>query len=415
MRKRFLPVCIVLMLFLGACGTAGSAPSGQPATPSPTSAPTPEPTPEPTPIVIDLALAGDIVMHTPLNTEALTEDGTYDYTPIFEDVRSYIEAADLALCCLETVFTGDGVYTGYPTFHSPDALAWSLKDVGFDLINTASNHAMDGWQPGLIRTLDILDAAGLKHVGSYRSQEERDANNGILVVDVDGVSIAFLNYTYGTNGFPVTGIEYALNVYYIDYLDYFTTIDYDMVSADMAAARALGCDFIAVSVHWGGEYILGATDQQTQFADYLIREGADLVIGGHPHVPEPIEWRSVTQEDGTERTALVCYCLGNLLSCQDRYATDLTAVLQVEITKDPLTGRTYISDCGYVPMVMVDLLDYGIYSPDWRYRLWDLRQAVADYEAGEDRGVMTQYMYSLFTQDLETCRTVFGELEAPVA
>lgn len=416
MRRSAVLICAALLALLCACGgNAAPAASETPAvTAAPTPAPTPTPTPVPTPTVIDLCLAGDIVMHTPLNDEALREDGTYDYAPIFEDVAHYVADADYAQCCLECALTGDGKWTGYPTFHSPDGIACSLKDVGFDLVNMASNHAMDAWQGGLIRTLDVLDSAELDHVGAYRTQAERDESSGVLVKDINGVTIAFLDYTYGTNGFPVWDYPYALNVYYIDYLDYFKQINYDMVDADMAYARSLGTDLIAVTVHWGGEYVTGYTEQQRDFADYLFAAGADLVIGGHPHVPEPMELRTVTDADGNERTGFLCYCLGNLLSCQNREYTDLTAMVRLEITRDNVTGETAITGCGYTPMIMVDLYDYGVYGQPWRYRLWDLRRAIADYEAGNDRGVMTQGMYNAFTKDLESCREIFGALEAPM-
>ena len=280
----------------------------------------------------------------------------------------------------------------------------------------ASNHAMDNWHEGIIRTLDVLDEAGLDHVGAYRTQEERDDNNGILVKEINGISIAFLNYTYGTNGIPVDGVEFGLNVYTTDYMTYCSKVDYDMLDADMAAARALGTDIIAVSVHWGGEYVTGATQYQTELADYFFAEGADLVIGGHPHVPEPMELRTVTDENATTRTGFVCYCLGNLLSCQTRTYTNLTAMVELELTKDPYTGETVISSCEYVPMIMLNISDFGMskQTAGWGRRLWDIRSAIADYEAGDDRGgVITPYMYSTLQQALEDCERIFGTLEMP--
>lgn len=423
--KRVLTLCLcaALLLSLAACGSAPEvtlpAPEGEAEaapTPEPTPTPTPEPTPEPTPSVVKLTLAGDLVMHTPLHDEALQPDGSYDYAPIFEDVAHYVEEADYALCCFEGAFTGDGKWTGYPLFHVPDDLAYSLKEVGFDLINMASNHAMDAWHEGIIRTLDVLDDAGLDHVGAYRTQEERDEDNGIVVKEINGVSIAFLNFTYGTNGIPVDGVEFGLNVYTTDYMTYCSKVDYDMLDADMAAARALGTDIIAVSVHWGGEYVTGATQYQTELADYFFAEGADLVIGGHPHVPEPMELRTVTDENGTTRTGFVCYCLGNLLSCQTRTYTDLTAMVELELTKDPYTGETVISSCEYVPMIMLNISDFGMskQTAGWGRRLWDIRSAIADYEAGDDRGgVITPYMYSTLQQALEDCERIFGTLEMP--
>lgn len=411
-------LCAGLLLALCACGETAVPPVPAEAaetaapTPVPTPVPTPAPTPVPTPITADLCLAGDLVMHLPLDDEARNADGTYDYTPLFEDVRHYVEDADLALCCMEASLTGDGKCTGYPLFHAPDELAGGLKAVGFDLINMASNHTMDGGKAGLDRTLDVLDAAGLRHVGAYRTQAEREDGRGIAVEDVNGITIAFLDYTYGTNGIPVKDYPWAVNVYYLDYMDYFNHIDYDTVSADMAAARALNTDLIAVSVHWGGEYVTGSTEQQRDFADFLFSEGADLVIGGHPHVPEPMELRQVTDENGETRTCFLCYCLGNLLSGQNRPYTDLSAMVNLQLTKDPVTGKTEITGCGYTPMIMVDLWDYGVTGASWRCRLWDLRAAIADYEAGNDRGVMTKGMYGSFVQKLANCEAVFGELEA---
>ena len=364
-----------------------------------------------------LTLAGDLVMHTPLHDEALQADGSYDYTPIFEDVAHYIEDADYSMCTLEAALIGDeGPWKGYPLFHSPDDLAYSLKDLGFDLINYASNHAMDAWHDGIIRTLDVLDDAGLEHNGAYRTPEERAENNGILVKEINGISFAFLDYTYGTNGFPVDDVSWGLNVYTTDYMTWCSKVDYEMLDADMAAARALDTDIIAVVVHWGGEYVTGATQYQTSLADYFFEQGADLVIGGHPHVPAPMELRTIENEDGTTRTGFVCYCLGNLISCQTRPYTDLSAMVQMEITKDAETGEAYISSAEYIPMLMLNITDYGMskQTAGWGRRLWDIREAIADYEAGDTRGgVITPYMYQCLQDALADCERIFGTLEMP--
>ena len=395
--------------------TAAPLPSAPPARPAaPTEAPgTPTPTPEPTPSVAELLFAGDLVIHTSLTDDAETEDGSYDFAPMFGDAAELVASADYATCCLEAVLTGTPPWTGYPLFNLPDEIAYSLAEVGFDLVNTASNHAVDGRQAGITRTLDVLDAAGLDHVGTYRSQEERDENSGILVREINGISVAFLDFTYGTNAIPVDGFEYAVNVYNHDYMTTLVDVNYDMLDADMAAARALETDVIAVTVHWGAEYLTGPTQYQVSLADYFFAQGADLVIGGHPHVPEPMELRTVTDENGEERTGFLVYCLGNLLSGQDKPYTDLTAAVSIELTKDPYTGETAITAAEYTPMVMVDLYDYGITSQPWRFRLWDLRRAISDYESGDDRGVMTQGMYNSFLKDLEDCERIFGSLEFP--
>ena len=204
-------------------------------------------------VEITLAYAGDLVCHSGLNAEAFDGE-TYDYTTLMDGCVSYISNADFSVCCLETTFPDTTDYTGYPMFKSPAGLATSLSTVGFDLITTASNHCMDAYKGGLDATLDVLEENGIDHVGTYRTREERDENNGIVVKEINGISIAFLAYTYGTNGMPVEGFDYAVNLFFKDYLTDLSVIDYDMLDADMAAARALNTDLIVVFMHWGIEY-----------------------------------------------------------------------------------------------------------------------------------------------------------------
>lgn len=418
-RSAAILLCLTLIVSLAACSgrSAGLPEPIAPPAASNAPAPSPVPTPEPEPSVVKLTLAGDIVMHTPLNSAVMQPDGKYDYTLLFEDVGHYVSEADYALCCIETSLTGKEPWTGYPMFTSPDELAYSLKEVGFDLINTASNHSMDGWKAGIDRTLDVLDSAGLDHVGTYRTQDERDGNNGILVKEINGVSFAFLDYTYGTNAIPVDGFEYAVNVYNHDYMTTLVDVNYDMLDADMAAARALDTDVIAVSVHWGAEYMTAPNQYQRDLADYFFEQGADLVIGGHPHVPEPIELREIDNGDGTTRTGFLCYCLGNLLSCQTRPYTDLTAMVQLELTRDPVSGETEITGCEYVPMLMVNFANYGVSAADagCARKLLDIRAAIADYESGDDRGgVITPYLYGRLQQALADCERIFGSVNIPI-
>lgn len=145
-----------------------------------------------------LCVAGDIVAHMPLVADAWNGEA-YDFTHLFADARRYYEAADYTTACLETTFNGPP-YSGYPQFCAPDALASGLKTVGFHLLSTASNHSMDTGYSGLVRTLDVLDAAGLEHVGTYRTQQERDT---VKIIDVGGIKLAMLAYTFSTNGLPV--------------------------------------------------------------------------------------------------------------------------------------------------------------------------------------------------------------------
>lgn len=345
----------LLMGALAALLLTGCAPAAAPVpTPTPTPAVvTPSPTPQP-PTTATLAVCGDVMSHMPVTNDAWDEtQGIYDYTPIFEAARPYVAGADYAVANLETTLSTEGPYSGYPAFKSPAALAGDLQELGFDLTLTANNHCLDRGYDGLVSTLDQLDRAGLAHVGTARTAEESGAAD-IHVADVGGISVAFLGYTYGTNGIPLpSGKEYAVNLFNTDYMTTLSTPDTARLEADLAAARDLDTDLIAVMIHWGVEYRTTQNSYQEELADLLIANGADLVLGGHSHVPQPIEMRTVAAADGTERTGFVCYSLGNFISSQVDPLTDTTAVLTVELTLDHETGEAGVTGWSYVPMLMV--------------------------------------------------------------
>ena len=288
-------VALIALLLLAGAGTAfglwyilsnhDQASEAPPAQTEPAAPAVPE-TQETPDTVGTLCIAGDIVAHMPLVNEALAVGGgsDYDFTYLFEQVRHYYEDADYAVACLETTFNGPP-YSGYPQFCAPDALARDLKAVGFDLLSTVGNHSLDTYYSGLVRTLDVLDQNGLEHVGTYRTQQERDT---VKIVDVGGIKVAFLGYTYGTNGLPLGDTPYAVNVYTNDYMTETQDVKYDQIKTDLEAAKAADPDVIAVYMHWGNEYSTTPNEQQTKLADFLFENGATLVIGGHVHVPQPM-------------------------------------------------------------------------------------------------------------------------------
>ena len=362
---------------------------------------------EPTTAEIRLAWAGDILCHGGLNTEAY--DGvSYDYTTVMTGAARYIENADLAVCTLETTFPDVTEYTGSPMFKSPKGLAASMSRLGFDLVSTASEHCMDSMRAGITETLDVLEENGLDHVGTYRSQAERDANHGVTVKEAGGISIAFLSYTYGTNGLSVEGFEYAVNLLHTDYLTTQSNINYTQIESDLSYARSLEPDLIVVFMHWGYEYNTVPTDYQRVLTKYLFEQGVDLILGGHTHAPQPMEVRRVTGPDGREKTGYVCYCLGNFVSCQNDPYTNLSAVVELTLEKNLRSGDAYLKNVSYAPVFMVDLDDYGIEDAGWRYRLWDLHAAIDAYENGNDLGVINNTLYDAMCQGLEDIHAVFG-------
>lgn len=363
----------------------------------------------PEPITATLAVCGDIMSHSPQTNDAYdAATDTYSYLPCFQYVRPWIESADYAVGNFETTLNGPP-YSGYPQFCAPDALAYDIKTIGFDLVTTANNHAMDKGFNGVVRTLDTLDQAGLAHVGGYRTQEEYDQSKGVVLADVGGISVAFLGYTYGTNGIPISAEnDFCLNRFNTDYMDTCSTLDQEKLKAELDYAQSLEPDLIAVMIHWGIEYQTTQNEYQTQVADFLIANGADLILGSHSHVPQPMETRTVTLEDGSTRSAFVSYSLGNFVSNQSPATvnvnyTDTTAVLNLELTKDFATGETTVTNISYVPLLV---LNRGTGVQD-QYLILDVNAGMASHDAG-DTSVVTDAVYAKLQYALEGCHNILG-------
>jgi poly-gamma-glutamate synthesis protein (capsule biosynthesis protein) len=402
--KKFRLILLALFcaLVLGAC--AGQAAQSSP---TPTAAVTPEPTPTPTPVTTaTLLLAGDVMSHMPQTADALACGGgdSYDYAPCMQYVKPWITGADFAVCNLETVFRQGRKYSGYPAFNSPVSLGEALKDAGFDLVTTANNHCMDQGFTGLCDTLAALDGMGLAHVGTYRAREEFDKNMGVVTADVGGITVAFLDYTYGTNGIPVSDERpFSVNLFNTDYLTDLSMPDTEKLGRELDYAKSLEPDVIAVLLHWGNEYHTRENSYQDQLADFLIENGADLVLGGHPHVLEPLEERTVTASDGNQRTGFVCFSLGNFVSAQTKELTDTTALLRLELEKDWGTGVTVLKNVSYVPCLVLNRSEGS--TP--RFLILDAYRAMEEYEAGTNE-YLSPDTYQRLQKAVEDCGDILG-------
>ena len=407
--RAYLALLLSLVLVLTGCSPAAPAEEQEQSSQPPAqSQPEQEPEPEPEPVVSHLMVAGDVMSHMPITKDAyVAQTGEYDYSHMLQFAAQQLEGADYAVANLETVLAGGPNYSGFPAFNSPDALARDVKAAGFDLLSTANNHSRDQGLDGIYRTLDVLDQVGLAHVGTQRSQEELEENRGIHVADVGGISVAFLSYTYGLNGFRLDSDKmFAVNLFNLDYYTTLANPDYDRLRSDLEAARELDTDLIAVMIHWGVEYQNAPNSHQTDLAQFLVEQGADLVLGGHPHVLQPYETITVTGWDGAEREGFVCYSLGNFISNQydPAPATMTTAVLDLELTRDPVTGETAVTQVGYQPYYMLhrDSAPVG----EKRY-LVNIHQAMAEYEAGEST-LVDAGSYRELEEALEHCHAILG-------
>lgn len=350
--------------------------------------------PVPEPITIHMSAVGDIMCHlTNVKNAYNSTSKDYDFSNVFKNIEEYTKNADITIGNLETTFAGKSRgYTGYPTFNTPEVLGKNLKNIGFDVLCTANNHSMDKGYSGVESTLDFLDEYGLDHMGTARSEEEQ---NTILIKDVNGIKIAFLAYTYGTNGITIpSSKEYCVNL-----------IDKDLIKEHIALAKASKVDVICVNMHWGTEYKLKQTSSQEELADFLFENGVDIILGSHPHVLEPMEKRTITLEDGTTKDGFVIYSLGNFVSGQIYANTKSTVILDIQITKDA-EGKISIDSINYTP---VYLYDKGASSKSrTRYTLIDVEKAIANYENGEDTSI-SKSLYNTLKEELSSIKKNVGK------
>ena len=261
--------------------------------------------------------------------------------------------------------------------------------MGVDVLTTSNNHSMDTGYNGLINTIEKLDELGFAHTGTFKSQEDKDS---ILIKDVNGVKIAFLSYTYGTNGIPVPkGKEYCINL-----------IDKDLIKEHLQKAKELDPDLICVSMHWGVEYRTKQNTEQENLADFLFENGADIILGSHPHVLEPMEKRTITLEDGTTKEGFLIYSLGNFCSAQkDKYTKD-SIILNLQITKHA-DGKVTLDSYNYTPIYMQD---NGAGAKD-RYQIIDLNKSIKEYENGNSD--ISKNWYNTYVTELKNITDIMGE------
>ncbi len=284
----------------------------------------------------ELIFAGDAMQHSAQIEAAHTVNDTYDYSECFFSIKPYIENADYAVVNLETPL-GGAPYTGYPCFSAPDSYAKSLIDCGFDLLLTANNHTLDRRDKGLIRTINTLDSLGISHIGTYVNDSIRNEEIP-FIKDINGFKVGFLNYTYGTNGF-IPGKDVVVN--YIDTIK---------IKEDIISTRKAGAELIAVNIHWGDEYVLLPNKSQQHLAEFLAREGVEMIIGGHPHVVQPLKL-TVQPNDSTKKQ-LTVFSLGNFISNMKTRDTRGGIVVKVKLRRDP-SGRAYVDKAYYKPIFTI--------------------------------------------------------------
>ncbi|MBY0096089.1 CapA family protein [Mesobacillus maritimus] len=314
---------------------------------------------------VNIAAIGDILIHDTVFLDAATAEG-YDFKPMFSHVKDTLTKPDILLANQETILGGMELgLSGYPTFNSPREVGDALIDAGVDIVSTANNHTLDKGEKGIQSSMGYLSEVGLPYVGSFKNPEDQQR---LRILNHDGVNIAYLSYTYGTNGIPVPeGKDFLVNL-----------IDKAAMKEEIHRAKDQA-DVVVMSIHWGNEYQRTPDNIQQELAHFIVNEGVDVVFGHHPHVLQPMEW--IQTDDG--RKAFVIYSLGNFLSGQMWDYKDIGGMVSLDIIKkitsdgttielaNPEFSPTYVSSSGQRNYQVVPLEQAGKYG---------LEQAKSKYE-----------------------------------
>ncbi len=276
---------------------------------------------------VRVCAVGDNIAHSRVIKSGQNEDGTFDYSELYKYYDDYLDDYDVCIVNQETVFVeDDSDISSYPCFGTPEELGLALLDAGFNTVTTATNHVMDKGIDDLIYSHKFWTSWGIEPVGTYTYEETLDMKTGdytenrAVYKEVNGIRLGLLNYTYGTNGIPIPDdYDYTIGTLY----------DKDLIKQEMEFARDR-CDVLIVFPHWGVEYKYKPNNEQIEWAQFFADNGADIIIGTHPHVIEPLEY--ITSVDG--RIVPCYYSLGNFMSNQDEVPRTLGAAASFTIVKN---------------------------------------------------------------------------------
>ncbi len=286
-------------------------------------------------VTAKISVVGDLMCHSTQFNYARVNKDSFDFNPVFREVKKYFRQSDFVFGNLETVAAGESRgYSGYPFFNCPDEYITAIYNAGFNLITTSNNHSLDQGEAGLLRTINVIKKNHLLYNGTFTSKEDRDS---IRIINIKGIKIAFLAYSYGTNGIPVPeGKSYLINL-----------IDFDLIKSDIKNAKKFGANVVLVHYHFGEEYKREPVAYQKEVVSKTISFGADIIIGGHPHVLEPVLFFK-TNNTWLD-SGFVAYSMGNFISNQRWRYSDAGTILNIEITRNLKNKAIHISNVSYIP------------------------------------------------------------------
>lgn len=316
--KKIITLCVCGLMLLG-CSQTKEEPK--------------EEKQEPKDSVVSFVGVGDNLIHDTVYKDAQKEDGSYDFTKMYADIKKEVKDSDIAFINQETVLGGSELgLSGYPTFNSPTEIAKNLEDTGFNLVNLATNHSLDKYESGISNELAAFAKTDMVVNGVYTSQE---AYEQIPTFKKKGITFSFLAYTYGTNG-----IE-APNPYNVSYFSD------EKITSDVAKAKEIS-DVVIVSAHWGDENTFAPNDYQKHYAQLFADLKVDVVIGTHPHTIQPVEW--VNGAEGNQ--TLVVYSLGNFIGGMLTTDNAIGGMISFDFVKNAKTEEITVKNVKWTPTII---------------------------------------------------------------
>lgn len=362
---------------------------------------------------------GDILVHNAVLNGGKTASGEYDFSAFFTEADDYFNAADLAVINLEVTLGGTqaGSYKGYPAFNTPDSIIDAAKNSGIDIFLTANNHSYDTGMYGMVRTVQVLKEKGVDYIGTRETAEEPT----FIIKNVNGIKMGMACYTYENSSSGRKSLngnilkseaEPLVNSFDYDHIDTF----YTEAEAVISQMKSDGADCVIFYMHWGNEYKLSPNTWQKTIAQKLCNLGVDVIVGGHPHVLQPME---MLYAEGSEHTTVCLYSMGNSISNQR--IEEMTGVITSGHTEDGvLFSFTFdkYSD-GNVVLSKVDAVPTWVNKVGSRYNAkytmyplesgsWGSEKYGMDSATAQKMQKSFERTKALLSESLTACQTALG-------
>ena len=334
---------------------------------------------------VNIAILGGVFCGPNILKDAYNDEtNQYDFYSMFYKIANKISNADISLALLETNLV-DESYNSKTKHNAPKELVETLKIIGIDILNTATNYCYDYGIEGIESTKNIIEENEIDSIGTYRTEEE---SNKILIKEIEGIKIAFLAYTYGTDKDIDDDYSYSVNI-----------IDKEKIKQDIEKAKENNADFVFVNMHWGEYKSQIPNDEQRELTEYLIENGADVIIGTHPAQIQTMEHRQNNQG----KDVIVAYSVGNFISEEQYENADTGLMLNIQLTKSSKTNEKYLSKVIYTPLYTYDKGKEDIN----RFEILDIRDEIKKYENDEEEKV-SEETYNKIKEKIAIVEGIIG-------